>query len=253
MSDHLWHQLPAGFLKKTARGWLRLDRDIRELVVELARAQKFKCAFCDAAKNLIIEHDHWPDRGSGDKLTVYNVRGLACPRCNWHLGMYEADQRGDYRGFDDASIHISEYDFEPYSYAYDCRVQELIEKEIERELGPRIYWRRVLALQKFDDWQERSRWQYPPRSYFAEIKRRRRSIIRTPEQFLETAAACIRFLAEQKRKNPDYEIPETFLRVLTQIKSFLDEIWPQIEGRYREIQADKQAASLQSGAPLLLA
>jgi hypothetical protein len=72
------------------------------VVVELAREQKFKCAFCDKAKGLIIEHDHWPERDSGDKLTIYNVRGLACSGCNWHLGTYEADERGDYRGFDDA-------------------------------------------------------------------------------------------------------------------------------------------------------
>jgi len=102
MSDDLWDRLPSGFLKSTPKGWMRLDRNVRPLVVELASAQKFKCAFCDQAKGLIIEHDHWPERGSGDKLTIYNVRGLACSRCNWHLGMYEADARGDYRGWDDA-------------------------------------------------------------------------------------------------------------------------------------------------------
>jgi hypothetical protein len=77
MTDDLWDQLPAGFLMKSPIGWTRLDRDVRRLVVELAREQKFKCAFCDKAKGLIIEHDHWPERGSGDKLTIYNVRGLA--------------------------------------------------------------------------------------------------------------------------------------------------------------------------------
>jgi Recombination endonuclease VII len=89
MSDSPWSQLPAGFLKKTPKGWMRLDRDVRRLVVELAREQNFKCPFRDRTKGLIIEHDHWPDRGSGDKLTIYNVRGLACTRCNWHLGMDE--------------------------------------------------------------------------------------------------------------------------------------------------------------------
>jgi hypothetical protein len=145
MSDYLWQQLPAGFLMMKAEGWMRLGRDVRELVVELARAQDFKCAFCDKAGNLIIEHDHWPERGDGRKPTYYNIRGLACSRCNWHLGMYEADERGDYRGFDDAYIRISENEFQPYSYAYDCRVLRLIEKELEQELGPRIYWRRVLV------------------------------------------------------------------------------------------------------------
>jgi hypothetical protein len=32
MSDHFWHQLPAGLLKKTARGWMRLDLGMRKLV-----------------------------------------------------------------------------------------------------------------------------------------------------------------------------------------------------------------------------
>ncbi len=98
---------------------MRLDLDVRELVVELARGQNFKCAFCDETQDLIIEHDHYPERGSGDKPTIYNIRGLACSGCNWHLGMYEADERGDYRGFDDAYIRIDENDFYPYAQAYD--------------------------------------------------------------------------------------------------------------------------------------
>ncbi|WP_425988599.1 hypothetical protein [Afipia sp. DC4300-2b1] len=157
--------------------------------------------------------------------------------------MYGADERGDYRGFDDAYIRISESDFEPYAYAYDCRVLALIEKELERELGPRIYWRRVLALQKFDDWQERSRWRHPPLSYFSEIKERRRSIIRTPEQFWEGFLASARFVVEEKRRNPDFEIPEQFLAVWFKLKPILDEVWPQIEERYRTIQAERQLSA----------
>ena len=249
MSDHLWRQLPAGFLKKTAKGWMRLDRDVRQLVVELARAQNFKCAFCEATRNLIIDHDHWPERGSGEKLTIYNIRGLACSRCNWHLGMYEADARGDYRGWDDAYIHISEHDFEPYAYAYDCRVLKLFENELERELGPRIYWRRRLFLQKFDDWHEWGRRHYPWRSYFTEIKQRRRLIIRTPEQFWKTLVACMRFVVGEMQKNPDFEIPEQFLQILFRVKPILDEVWPQIEERYRAIQAEKQTTSLLQAPP----
>jgi hypothetical protein len=244
MSDRLWCQFPAGFLKKTAKGWMRLDRDVRELVVNLAHAQNFKCAFCDATRNLIIEHDHWPERGSGDKLTVYNIRGLACRRCNWHLGMYEADARGDYRGWDDANIHISERDFEPYAYAYDCRVLALIERELEQRLAPRNYWRRRLFLQKFDDWSEWGRRDYPWSSYFAEIRERRRRTIRTPEQFWKVLFACTRFIVEEKRRNPNFEIPEQFLRIVVRLKPILDEAWPQIEERYRAIQAEKQSNSL---------
>ena len=39
MTDHLWDELPVGFLRKSAKGWMRLDRDVRQLVVELARSQ----------------------------------------------------------------------------------------------------------------------------------------------------------------------------------------------------------------------
>lgn len=244
MSDHLWDQLPAGLLKRTPKGWMRLDREVRVLVVELARSQKFRCAFCDRTRGLIIEHDHWPERGSGDKLTIYNVRGLACSRCNWHLGMYEADARGDYRGWDDASIYISERDFEPYAYAYECRILTLLEKELEQRLRPVNYWRRRLFLQKFDDWREWSRGRYPWPFYFAEIKERRRRKIRTPEQFWTTLAACVRFVVEERRKNPNFELPEQFLQVLVRVKPILNEVWPHIEARYRAIEAERQATSL---------
>jgi len=218
---------------------MRLDLGVRKLIVELARAQDFKCAFCDKRRDLIIEHDHYPERGSGDKLSVYNIRGPACSGCNWHLGMYEADERGDYRGFDEAYIRISEHDFYPYAEAYDHRVLTLIEKEFEQRMEPRNYWRRRLFLQKFDE-REWSRY-YPWPSYFDEIEQQRRMRIRTPEQFWNAFAACVRFVAEEKRKNPGFEIPEEFMRIAIRVKPILDEAWPQIEERYRAIQAKKQA------------
>ncbi|WP_316158603.1 MULTISPECIES: endonuclease domain-containing protein [unclassified Bradyrhizobium] len=239
MSDHYWRELPAGLLKKTARGWMRLDPGVRKLVVELARAQNFKCAFCDETRGLIIEHDHDPVRGSGDKLTVYNIRGLACSGCNWHLGMYEADERGDYRGFDDAFIRINERDFYPYAQAYEHRVLTLVEEELEQRMDPINYANRCLFLQKFDE-REWSR-HYPWPSYFGEIKRRRRMMIRTPEQFWEAFVASVRFVVEEKRRNPDYEIPAAFIRVAVLVKPIVDEVWPQIEERYRAIQAERLA------------
>ncbi|MGY8710488.1 endonuclease domain-containing protein [Bradyrhizobium sp. 18BD] len=248
MSDHFWRQLPAGILKKKARGWMRLDADVRELVVELARAQDFKCAFCDETHDLIIEHDHYPERGSGEKLTVYNIRGLTCSGCNWHLGMYEADERGDYRGFDDAFIRIDERDFYPYAQAYEHRVLTLIEKELEDRMEPVNYWRRRFFLQKFDE-REWSR-DYPWPSYFAEIKQRRRIRISTPEQFWNMFVACARFVIEEKRRNPDFEIPEDFIRMVVAVKPLLDDAWPLIEERYQAIKAKKLAeAQLLSPPP----
>lgn len=246
MSDHLWRKLPEGFLKKSAKGWMRLDHDVRLLVAELARAQSFKCAFCRETKKLVIDHNHYPLHGRSDKFTVYNVRGLVCSRCNWHIGMYEADERGDYRGWDDAYIRISEQELYPYGQAYDHRVLSLIEREIECQLGPLNYSRRCLFLQKFDDWRE---WggRYPWRSYFAEIKQRHRSKIRTPKQFLKSLAAIARFVIDQKQKNPGYEPPPQFIELLIRVKPTMDDIWPEIEERYRTIQAERQASrSLES-------
>jgi hypothetical protein len=75
-------------------------------------------------------------------------------------------------------------------------------------------------------------------------------MIRTPEQFWTTFAACVRFIVDEKHKNPDYEIPDQFLRVLVRVKPILDEAWPLIEERYREIQAERQATLLIGSAKM---
>jgi hypothetical protein len=69
--------MPAGFLKRTPRGWLRLDRDVRLLVVELARTQEFKCAFCSETRGLIVEHDHWPQRGMNGAVAAIPGRPIS--------------------------------------------------------------------------------------------------------------------------------------------------------------------------------
>jgi hypothetical protein len=89
---------------------------------------------------------------------------------------------------------------------------------------------------------ERSLW----RSHFTELKKRQRWKIRTPEQFWNTLAACMRFVVEETRKNQDFEIPEQFMQLLMRVKPILDEIWPQIEGRHRAIQAKNQMLALQA-------
>src|ERR1700730_7845934 len=94
MSLILWNQLPAGFLKMNYKRWVRLGHAIQQLIVELASEQHFKCALCSEDQALEVDHDHDPEHGTGDVLTIYNIRGLACHRCNWHLMVYEKDQRG---------------------------------------------------------------------------------------------------------------------------------------------------------------
>jgi hypothetical protein len=43
MSFTLWNRLPDGFLKMGYKRWAGLDHDVKELIVELAEKQKFKC------------------------------------------------------------------------------------------------------------------------------------------------------------------------------------------------------------------
>jgi hypothetical protein len=59
-------------------------------------------------------------------------------------------------------------------------------------------------------------------------------------------AACTRFVVEETRRNPDFVVPDQFLLILARVKPMLDEIWPQIENRYRAIQAKNQALALQA-------
>jgi hypothetical protein len=102
-----------------------------------------------------------------------------------------------------------------------------------------------LFLQRADDFREwggRSLW----RSHFTELKERQRWKIRTPDQFWKVLAACTRFVVEETRRNPDFVVPDQFLLILARVKPMLDEIWPQIENRYRAIQAKNQALALQA-------
>jgi hypothetical protein len=59
-------------------------------------------------------------------------------------------------------------------------------------------------------------------------------------------ATCTRFVVQETRSNPDFVIPDQFLLILARVKPILEEIWPQIEDRYRAIQAKKQGLALQA-------
>jgi hypothetical protein len=154
MSILLWNKLPDGFLKMKYKRWARLDYDVGLLIIELADKQKFKCALCSRKHDLVVEHDHDPEHGTGEGLTIYNIRGLTCQRCNWHLMVDEKDRNGEYRGFDDAYSYVSDREYESYTFAYDCRVGALYEDYLKEKLGLLNYWRRRIFLDKFDDWKE---------------------------------------------------------------------------------------------------
>jgi hypothetical protein len=53
-----WQKLPQRFLKMKYTSWGKLDYDVKQLVVELANSQRFKCALCSETDGLVIEHDH---------------------------------------------------------------------------------------------------------------------------------------------------------------------------------------------------
>jgi hypothetical protein len=228
MSLSLWQELPAGFLKKGYRGWTQFDPGVQLLIVELAKTQNFKCAFCTNDRNLEIEHDHDPDEGDGERPTIRNIRGLACRRCNWHLSLYERDQRGEYTGWGHVDCFITDYNYEDYIYAYDCRLRKLHEDAVKKTCPN--YWSRRLLLDKFDRWKDG--WgDYPWNWGFEEIKEKRHGKIRTPKQFIRVTSACVKFVAAEFEKDSNYRPPDDLLKFIFRAKLLLDEIRPFIEAR----------------------
>jgi len=234
-SFELWQRLPIRFLKKEYRGWSQLDHAVQLLTVELAEKQKFKCALCNRTQRLEIEHDHDPYHGEGIQLTVYNIRGLVCRGCNWQLMMYEKEQRREYTGWDNFNSSISDYQYEDYIYAYECRVNCLLEASLEESLGSYNYWcKRRNLLDKLDEWKDGST-KFPWQWGFEEIKEKRHGRIRTPTQFINTLHACLKFLAEQYDKDPNFRPSDEALKFLVRVRTFLDRIRPVVETRLTEM------------------
>jgi hypothetical protein len=210
------------------------------LIVELANSQKFKCAICGQNHSLIVEHDHEPEEGRGDIYTVHNIRGLVCKGCNWHLMIYERDQRGEHRGWDNVdSSHISDSQYEGYVYDYECRVGELREAALERRLGTINYYRRKALIDKFDEWDEYG--SYPWRWGFEDIKAKRHGLIRTPMQLVKVGSALMKFVMEEEKKDPNYQPPDDLLMLMFRMHSILDSIRPSLERRLETIRARASA------------
>lgn len=227
----LWSRLPDGFLKMKFGTWSRLDHDVRTLIVKLADGQSFKCALCDTAKGLVVDHDHDPEHGRSDKFTIYNIRGLVCGSCNWYIGMYEAEQRGDYTSWPDV-FHTKDY--ESYFWDYQCRVGPLLQTMLRERLGIQNYWKRRNLLSKFDEWRE---WggKYPWYWGFDEIKDKKYGPIRGPKHALRTMVALLKYVSNEFQKNPDYDPPEEVIRFLLCAKSIADLIGPIAEERRRQL------------------
>jgi hypothetical protein len=235
LSHTLWQRLPDRFLKMGYRAWAKLDDQIKLLIVELAEKQNFKCAHCSETRSLVIEHDHYPEEGPGDKKTIYNIRGLVCHGCNWHLGLYEKDERGEDReGWDHVDCWISSQAYETYIYVYECRVGALLEELREQRMGSLNYWRRRCFLDKFDEWAEYGG-SYPWYWGFEEVKAKRHGPIRTPMQFIKGLMASMRYVVEEAKKDPNYRPPEDFIKLMVRIKPLMDSIRPTVEARMKAI------------------
>ncbi|HMF06064.1 MAG TPA: endonuclease domain-containing protein [Methylocella sp.] len=227
-SFELWQKLPAGFLKKGYPAWGRFDRDVQRTVVELAKSQNFRCAFCSKDRGLIVEHDHDPEQGDGDRLTIYNIRGLTCQRCNWHLMIYETNETGGYIGWDHVDCFIDSHRYDDYIYFYECRLERFREQKLQKTCPN--YWSRTGLLDKFDDWKECCwrRQKYPWRWGFEEIKAKRHGKIRTPGQFFKYLTALTEFILEQE-KDPNWRPSDKFLKAMFKLKPFLDKLIAELE------------------------
>jgi hypothetical protein len=221
MSFELWQELPELFLKMKYPRWSRLDQDVKRLIVELAIDQKFKCALCESRdRNLVVDHDHYPEEGPGDRFTVYNVRGLVCQGCNWDLAFYETEGAGGDFGWENVSCKISSDDYDDYVYVYQCRVAPLVEAAQVKRIGCRNPWHRSSTLQKFDDWFYEG--EQPPLWYqrYEEEESRR---IETPEDAVRVLTAIVQFANEQFEKDPNFEPGEEFWKLIAWIRPIIEQ------------------------------
>jgi DNA-directed RNA polymerase subunit RPC12/RpoP len=233
-SFDLWERLPGGLLKKGYRGWSQVDYEVRLLIVALAEQQKFKCALCNCAKELEIEHDSDPEYGEGDRYTIYNIRGLACRRCNWRIMMFEKEARGECTGWQNSYTGLTDHQYWDYIYSYERRTNPLIEAALEDKLGSVNYWRRRNMLWKFDEWNDG--WQdYPWHWGFEEIKEKRHGKIRTPRQAMYALRACMQFVVDEKQRIPDWEPPSAFVDLMVRLKPLLDSLRPIYEARAKSV------------------
>jgi hypothetical protein len=238
MSLGEWRPIPDGLLRMrmTPRAFGRLKYDVQVLISQIAEEQKYKCAFCGANKSLEIEHEHYPEydpEPSNDKYTIYNVRGLVCHWHNIQLMIHECDERGLSRGLSEATSWLSDHQYESYIYRYHLRAENLYEDYLEKIVSN--YPSRRLLLNKFDEWRYHGGREYPWYWGFDEIKDQKYGKIRNRKQFFKVLAACLQFIKGELEKNPDFDIPEQFLRFMARVKPFVDQAPPIVETPRQEL------------------
>jgi recombination endonuclease VII len=216
MSVRLWKEMPEGFLKIGFKAFDKLDHDIKQLIFDLAKDQNFKCALCSKRRDLIIEHEHEPREKV--PCTVYNIRGLVCGRCNKALMGCDMEECGYFTNWENGYPYLSSDDYQNYKYRFDCRVAPLIDAAHVKRVGCRNTAHREHVLWMLDARYEEGRFPWQRRS-----KGTWDGEIRSPEQAIEVLTACVEFVAEQFKKDPNYEPPEIFLKLMVQIRPILDQ------------------------------
>ncbi len=238
MSIQLWKEMPEGFLKKRFKAFDKLDHAVKRLIVDLAKDQKFKCAFSFCDKKYVLEIEHEP----GEKLSYTNIRGLVCHRCNLALRAYEMEERGEYSSWENGHPYIGDDEVEAYRYTFECRKDLLIDALEEKRMGPVKYWRKKRILDMLDARYEERRLPWQHRSDETWDGK-----IRSPEHALRVLAGCMQFVVEQLKKDQNYQPPENFLKVTAQIHPIIEEA-----KAVREQTATDNAAALtsDSGIPI---
>lgn len=208
MSLCLWKALPDGFLKRGYRSFDRLEQAVKQLVIDLAKEQNFRCALCSQDRDLVVEHDHEP--GEKVVVTVFNVRGLVCQRCNQALKGCDMAERGYFTSWENGYPYLSEWDYEDYKYRFENRVEPLIDAAHVQRVGCRNIERRKHVLWVLDRRYEEGRFPWQLRS-----KKEWNGEIKSPDHALQVLAACMQFVVEQHKADPDYKPPEKFLRLMS--------------------------------------
>ena len=212
MSFHFWDDLPENFLRMKYRSFRKLAYDVQQLIIELAKDQKFRCALCREERNLIIEHDRDPEEGPWHRYTIYNIRGLACSKCNFHLMLYEKQENGDYINWENSYPQISGDEYEDYIYFYRNRVYPLVQQVQEKRAGCGNPWRRRHILKRFDEWRyeggERPLWY---RRY------------KEAQESFTGLLACIEYLKEQFAK-PNFEPSDDDLRAVALVDKIIEKL-----------------------------
>ena len=147
--------------------------------------------------------------------------------------MYEKEERGEYTGWDNFYCRITEHQYGSYIYAYECRLSPLVEAVLEESLGSLNYWHRRNLLRKFDEWKDG--WgDYPWYWGFEGIKEKRHGRIRTPKQATNALIACMKFVLAETKKDPNFQPPESFFKLMVKVKPLLDSVRPTVEARLKE-------------------